>query len=149
MLDWLYDLLCPIVALVVEQAEDEPLRIGSLHVPPGAEAALHSAWHQRGRHSLYPSFQQYLQLVREVLARDIRSVTQRIKVPRRERHGGAAALSSGNAATQQAAGAALCSDTSEGYWKVVLDGVEIGYDVEEGSSDVVLRSARLARAAGA
>jgi hypothetical protein len=136
-------------SLPAGQAEDEPLHIGSLRVPPGAEAALQSAWRKRGRHSLYPSFQQYLQLVREVLARDIRSVTQRIKVPRRTQHGGPAALSSGGgceAAPEQgaAAGAATGSAPDEGYWKVVLDGVQIGYDVVEGSGDVVLRSARLA-----
>ena len=90
----------------------------------------------------------------QVLSRDIRSVTQRIKVPRRAQHGGPAALCTSSERTQQqqqqgeastggAAAVAAAAVQEEGYWKVVLDGIQISYDVEEGSSDVVLRSACL------
>jgi len=100
-----------------------------------------------------------------VLSRDIRSVTQRIKVPQREQQGGPAALHSGGAATpqrqsqqeqqqagQQQAGQQAqqqeqqeqqqAGERQEGYWKVVLDGIELSYDVEAGSRDVLMRSAR-------
>ncbi|KAL4443496.1 hypothetical protein ABPG75_011233 [Micractinium tetrahymenae] len=142
---------------VAVQAEDEPLHIGQLRIPPAAEAALRSCWAQLGARSLYRSFEQYQQLVTQVLSRDIRSVTQRIKVPQRAQHGGPATLSGavggstpagGPAAAGPAAGPAAgqqqeAAQQGEGFWKVVLDGIQISYDVEEGSSDVVLRSAAL------
>lgn len=98
----------------------------------------------------------------QVLSRDIRSVTQRIKVPQRAQQGGPAALStagggggSGGAPAQQQDGQQSGrqdgqqqeeeeeQQRQEGYWKVVLDGVEISYDVAEGSRDVLLRTARV------
>lgn len=74
----------------------------------------------------------------QVLSRDIRSVTQRVKVPQRAQQGGPAALAGGGGASgvQQ-------EGQQEGYWKVVLDGIELSYDVEPGTADVVLRTARL------
>ena len=103
----------------------------------------------------------FLLFFKQVLSRDIRSVTQRVKVPQREQRGGPAALSAtgGAAAAAPANGPAAAGDPAapqaagdvaagtaeeEGYWKVVLDGIKLSYDVEEGSNDVVLRSAQLA-----
>lgn len=77
----------------------------------------------------------------QVLSRDIRSVTQRVKVPQRAQQGGPAALSGAQQQEQQQGGT---GEAEEGYWKVVLDGVEVTYDVEEGTRDVLLRSAHLA-----
>lgn len=75
----------------------------------------------------------------QVLSRDIRSLAQRVKVPQRTQQGGPAALSQlGSGGGGDGGGA------GEGYWKVVLDGIELSYDVEEDSRDVLLRSARLA-----
>ena len=84
---------------------------------------------------------------------DIRSVTQRIKVPQRSQHGGPAALSSGSGSGSSTAAsgggvgqAGAAAEGGEGFWKVVLDGIQISYDVAEGNSDVVLRTAALAAA---
>lgn len=83
-------------------------------------------------------------------------MTQRVKVPQRAQHGGPAALSGAPSglpdagAAQRAAAAPGATQEhpeggqAEGFWKVVLDGIQISYDVEEGSRDVVLRSATLA-----
>ncbi len=79
----------------------------------------------------------------QVLSRDIRSVTQRIKVPQRAQHGAPAALSSTAGAGLGTTDQQQASEQGEGFWKVVLDGIQISYDVEEGSSNVVLRSAEL------
>ncbi|KAL4447380.1 hypothetical protein ABPG77_007413 [Micractinium sp. CCAP 211/92] len=128
---------------VAAQADDEPLLIGQLVVPPAAEEALRRCWVRLGTRSLYRSFEEYRQLVAEVLSRDIRSVTQRIKVPQRAQHGGPAALSSTAGAGLGTADQQQASEQGEGFWKVVLDGIQISYDVEEGSSNVVLRSAEL------
>ena len=73
----------------------------------------------------------------QVLARDIRSVTQRVKVPQRAQQGGPGSLSGGGG------GGGGEAAEEEGYWKVVLDGIELGYDVQPGSADILLRSARL------
>jgi hypothetical protein len=135
------------------QAEDEPLNIGALRIPPAAEAAMLRCWQRLGKRSLYRNFEQYKELVAQVLSRDIRSVTQRIKVPQRAQHGGPAALGTSGSVQQPqqqetapAASAAGTEEAEGGYWKVVLDGIQLGYDVEPDSRDVVLRSARLATA---
>ena len=117
--------------------------MGTLVVPEAPEAALERCWAARGRRSLYGSFPQFRELVQQVLSRDIRSVTQRVKVPHRAAAGGPAALCQRTAAQQQQQGG------EEGFWKVVLDGIQISYDVAEGGGDVVVRSARLAAVADA
>lgn len=86
-----------------------------------------------------------------MLSRDIRSVTQRIKVPQRSQHGGPAALSSSSSSAAAASSGGggqvgAAAEGAEGFWKVVLDGIQVSYDVAEGSSDVVLRTAALAAA---
>ncbi len=48
------------------QADDEPLLIGQLVVPPAAEEALRRCWVRLGTRSLYRSFEEYRQLVAEV-----------------------------------------------------------------------------------
>ncbi len=49
------------------QADDEPLRIGALRIPPAAEASLRRCWQRLGRRSLYSgSFEQYKELVDQV-----------------------------------------------------------------------------------
>ncbi|KAL4858561.1 tRNA (adenine(37)-N6)-methyltransferase [Chlorella vulgaris] len=139
-------------AWVAAKAEDEPLNIGALRIPPAAEAAMLRCWQRLGKRSLYRNFEQYKELVAQVLSRDIRSVTQRIKVPQRAQHGGPAALGTSGSVQQpqqqDTAPAASAAGTEEegGYWKVVLDGIQLGYDVEPDSRDVVLLSARLATA---
>ena len=102
-----------------------------------------------------------------MLSRDIRSVTQRIKVPKRAQQGGPAALSGGGSGggsgglhrgsspgeqqqqrpeDQQSGEEQQQQQQGEGYWKVVLDGVEVSYDEQGGSQDVWLRSARVVAA---
>ena len=99
-----------------------------------------------------------------MLSRDIRSVTQRIKVPQRAQQGGPAALSGGSSGGVQRRGGGGAGarrrqqedggeeqqqqqqeeeEEEEGFWKVVLDGIEISYDVEGGSGDVWLRGAKV------
>ena len=87
-------------------------------------------------------------LVLQVLSRDIRSVTQRIKVPQRSQHGGPAALTSSSSNGGEGVGGQQghTAEGGEGFWKVVLDGIQISYDVADGSSDVLLRTAALAAA---
>ena len=130
----------PAHATARTQAEDEPLSIGGLQATPAAEASLRRCWQALGQRSLYrEQYEQYRELVAQVLSRDIRSVTQRIKVPQRAQQGGAAALGAHAAAAapqQQQHGepgvAAAATEEEEGWWKVVLDGIQLSYDVVEG-----------------
>lgn len=137
----------------------EPLELAGVEVPAAADAALAAAWEARAAcagGSLYASYAAYRQLVLEVLARDVRSVTQRVKVPARAAAGfGSLALAGGGgdgggaAATKQQAAAAADYDSKssetllpEGYWHVELDGIDISYEVLDGSM-VQLCMARL------
>ena len=114
---------------------DEPLALTGVVFDPGAEEALAAAWRAAPRASLYPDVLSFLALVREALGRDIRSVTQRLQVPGRHAHGGSAALDL-NPSSGQPAG------SGSGFWRVVLDGVEVAYDIvepyERGAKPVVV-----------
>ena len=61
---------------------------------------------------LFATLDQYIEFVKETLSRDIRSVTQRIKIPERDERGTSARL-------------------HEGDWHVVLDGLDIAYNIIE------------------
>lgn len=112
---------------VAPEAEEEPLRISEVSIPPEAQETLERCWEKRRQRSLYGSFAGYLELVSDVLSRDIRSVTQRVKVPNRmEQRVGVPTL---NGALETEA---------EGVWHVVLDGIDISYDVESRGSGVVV-----------
>ncbi len=103
---------------------------------------------------LYSKYADYKTLVLQVLSRDIRSVTQRVKVPAREQKadagtGALPALSSA-AADSSAGGEARGGNIeeeegkSEGKWHVELDGVDITYEVllnEIGEKRVLVKSA--------
>lgn len=58
-------LALPMPPIATPQAEDEPLQVGALRIPPAAEASLERCWRQLGGRSLYRSFQQYQKLVEQ------------------------------------------------------------------------------------
>ncbi len=68
---------------------------------------------------LFETFEAFEGFVREVLASDIRSVTQRIKIPERDERGTSARLHAGD-------------------WHVVLNGVDIAYEIRSDSNAVVV-----------
>jgi tRNA-Thr(GGU) m(6)t(6)A37 methyltransferase TsaA len=126
--------------VAAEAAAAEPLALGAVRLAPGAEAALRAGWAARGAASLYATFEGLRELVLQALARDVRSVTQRKKVPGREREG------RGVPALAAPAAAALPGAAREGKWHIVLDGLDISYDVDDGGGVEVV-GARLAGAA--
>ncbi|GLI66014.1 hypothetical protein VaNZ11_009717 [Volvox africanus] len=65
---------------VQAEAEEEPLAVREVVMDQTAQDALMRAWQARKAHSMYSSAEQYLELVRQVLSRDIRSVHQRLNV---------------------------------------------------------------------
>lgn len=107
-----------------------------------AVTSISAAWRRRcGRRPLYADEAGFLELVQQVLSRDIRSVHQR--------HRGAAAAASGGAAAAGGAasgapaacggdaggaggdGARLGAGGQVGYYHVVLDNVDVSYDVDD------------------
>jgi hypothetical protein len=100
---------------VTTVAEDEPLHSFQVTVTPAAEASLEECWHTRRGASVYDTYAAFRALVVQVLARDFRSVAQRIKVPRRA------------ATTTLGAG----EIEKGGKWHVVLDGIDVGYDIDD------------------
>ncbi|GIL78924.1 hypothetical protein Vretimale_220 [Volvox reticuliferus] len=65
---------------VQAEAEEEPLAVREVVMDQTARGALMRAWQARKAPSMYSSAEQYLELVRQVLSRDIRSVHQRLNV---------------------------------------------------------------------
>ncbi|GLC33986.1 hypothetical protein PLESTM_000141000 [Pleodorina starrii] len=92
-------------AWVQAEAEDEPLAVREVVVGEAARAALERAWRARKAHSMYRSAEQYLELVRQVLNRDIRSVHQRLHVRPTTTVAAAAASKPAAAASKPAAAA--------------------------------------------
>ncbi|KAK2079146.1 hypothetical protein QBZ16_002837 [Prototheca wickerhamii] len=81
-------------AWVAPEAQEGPeaLAVGRVHLDAAARASIAAAWQQaqarrRREERLYDDAEAFLQLVLATLTRDIRSVTQRQKVPRRRARG--------------------------------------------------------------
>eukprot|EP00198_Chlamydomonas_reinhardtii_P009651 XP_001698988.1 predicted protein [Chlamydomonas reinhardtii] len=154
-------------AWVQAEADDEPLAVGEVVVGAGARAALTSAWAARrelygrkgGHGPMYGSAEEYLQLVQQVLSRDIRSVNQRLNVKpihptaaatatATATAGGAAAAvapanpgSHPNPGVSGAAAAAGGGTAAAGQYHVVLENIYISYDIDPGSGAVQVRDA--------
>eukprot|EP00887_Chlorella_sp_A99_P006114 scaffold22.g6114.t1 len=140
---------------VAAHAENDPLDIAGelaiytevcVEVPPAVDAVLESCWRQRRGASLYKQFRG---LVEEALSRDVRSVTQRIKVPRREQQGitglslQPGAVASAAAARQHGAATnGVQEQEQEGTYHIVLDGIDVSYEVSA-AGVVQLCSARV------
>jgi tRNA (adenine37-N6)-methyltransferase len=160
-------------AWVAPTAEDEPLEISAVEIPKSVDQLLQNCWEEsniqsgfskkkkiggggRREANLYSKYEDYKTLVLQVLSRDIRSVTQRVKVPAREQKSDAgtsalpALFSTDNAvaAGGGGGGGALGNKEKEeeGKWHVKLDGVDITYEVvlnHSGEKRVVVKSAAL------
>jgi hypothetical protein len=138
----LLGLTAPRRTQVAETADGgaEPLQVGEVCVPEDAERQLEASWRRLGERSLYRTFEAYLHLVLQALSRDIRSVTQRVKAPQRERSGrGALAL---QAAPSGGGADGAGGAPAEGHWHIMLEGVDITYDVAD-DMRVVVRTAML------
>ena len=133
------------VAPSVEQG-DEPLAVGAVVVGDRAEEMLRSCW-ECTKSTLYSTFEDYKTLVVQVLSRDIRSVTQRVKVPKRK-NTDADGVSSLQEYSRQKAGA---GGEEEGTWHLELDGIDITYEVEDENDEKKKKVVRLktARIVGA
>jgi len=128
--------------------EDEPLYISSVELPIAVNAELHRVWQSRPlgpemSPSLYDSYDLFKSLVLEVLSRDIRSVTQRVKIPARESKG--IGVPSLNTSSESELSDSKTGDVGEkstclGKWHVILDGIDVSYDVVErtGQGNVVV-----------
>ncbi|KAG2423016.1 hypothetical protein HXX76_015614 [Chlamydomonas incerta] len=139
-------------AWVQAEADDEPLAVGEVVVGPAARAALTSAWsarralYGRGQGPMYGSAEAYLQLVQQVLSRDIRSVNQRLNVKPINPTAAAGAAGAGASApaparNQDPAGPDSDPDPRPGQYHVVLENIYISYDIDPASGAVEVRDA--------
>jgi len=163
-------------AWVAPTAEDEPLEISAVEISEAVDHMLQKCWEesnsngfsggggaggQAGAKSkkkrggknilLYSNYEEYKTLVLQVLSRDIRSVTQRVKVPAREQKADAGINGALPALFSTAAGNVEnvqkkedVSEEKEGKWHVELDGVDITYEVvlnQAGEKRVIVKSA--------
>ena len=113
---------------VAAEADDEPLRLSRVVVPPAVEAQVARVWAARRSASVFDSADGALQLIREVLSRDIRSLNQRLRIhpvgskaeqqqqQQRDEDEAAAAVAAADAEAAAAAAAAaangVCSSSS-------------------------------------
>lgn len=106
--------------------EDEPLAISSVAFAPGAVEMITQCWSQRSS-SLYPDSDSFLDLVAEVLSRDLRPVHRRIPSP--------------SWSNELSSPAYYDNDRTNriGGYHVVLEGIDVSYDMEEGR--VIIRGA--------
>ncbi len=171
-------------AWVAPTSEDEPLEISAVEIPQAVDQMLRKCWEESNTNSsrtlsknknkncggsggggkkkkrstavaLYSKYEEYKTLVLQVLSRDIRSVTQRVKVPARERNADSGTLPAllFSSTSSGAAGGAGRGDSStkveeeeEGKWHVELDGVDITYEVvlnQAGEKRVIVKSASI------
>jgi hypothetical protein len=128
----------------------EPLALGGVALGEGASDALAAAWSGAcrlgrrrdgaGRAPLYDDAADFEALVIEVLARDIRSAHQR------ERAATAAGVS--ESASADAPLPPPSPLPPRGRWRVVLDGVNVGYEVDA-AGVVTVTDAEVATSAAA
>lgn len=112
---------------VDKRSINDPLFTATVEIPPPVELKLEACWKQRATGSTFACFQEYASFVREALSRDIRSVTQRVKVPNRKDKGFELERM-------------YKKDETSAIWHVVLDGIDIGYNVFEKEERVVIES---------
>ena len=128
----------------------EPLAVADVACDAPASAALAAAWAAARREGgprcgmapLYDSALEFEALVREVLGRDIRSAHQRERG--QERPGPAEhAAAAGASGEPHAADAA--ARAPRGRWRVALDGVDVGYELDA-AGHVTITDAQVAYA---
>lgn len=112
-------------AWVTVEAPCEPLHIAAVAMAPGAEAALAAAW-ARSRCKLSDDAAAFVQLVRQVLARDLRPYHKRITTDDAESSGGDGERGGGR----------------REELKVILEQVEVTYELTQGSRELTILAAR-------
>ncbi|KAL6759231.1 TsaA-like domain-containing protein [Haematococcus lacustris] len=127
---------------------EEPLAVSQVHLTDTAATQLTSCWAANQHRSLYSTPSDFIKLVTQVLARDIRSLRQRL-------HEGAAAQARNLASTASAAaltkqrsgepGAAPMSPAGSGagVFHVVIEGVDVSYDITDDGPRVLIGGASL------
>eukprot|EP00878_Enallax_costatus_P045701 GHUV01055156.1.p1 GENE.GHUV01055156.1~~GHUV01055156.1.p1 ORF type:complete len:207 (+),score=47.09 GHUV01055156.1:524-1144(+) len=125
-------------------ADEEPLALGSVVISPEATQQLTASWQTVQRKSLYSTALDFITLVSQVLARDIRSLHQRTNVLPLRATCTAAVQQPLQAASDQLVGTsstAHAQETRRGRYQVALDGVLISYDVCPSTGQIHVRDA--------
>jgi hypothetical protein len=134
----------------------EPLAVADVACDAPASAALAAAWAAARREGgprcgmapLYDSALEFEALVREVLGRDIRSAHQRERTerdPAEPYHAASAAAASGEPHAPDAPPPPQPQRAPRGRWRVALDGVDVGYELDA-AGHVTITDAQVAHA---
>lgn len=102
--DQVKDALAPLWVNAISKGPFEPLRISNLILPSHVVERIETCWSIHKEKSLFASKSKFVDLVREVLSRDIRSVYQRV-------------LSSNGSSEKRT-------------YHVVLEGIDIAYQID-------------------
>lgn len=114
---------------VDSKIDQDPLKSLNVIITQGAMVDLNSCWKDIPD-ALYESVEDFISFIEEALSRDFRSVTQRIKVPGREKKG----LVQSTLHDHQA-------DTAK--WHVILHGIDICYDITDDNRAIVYSCERV------
>ena len=95
---------------VDRKTANDPLQTMAVEFSPDGLAAVVECFASSPKPRLFETLDEYLKFVKEALSRDIRSVTQRIKIPERGERGTGARL-------------------YDGEWRVILCGLSISYEI--------------------
>ena len=132
----------------------EPLAVAAVACGADASAALAAAWAAArreggprcGMQPLYDSAEEFEALVREVLGRDIRSAHQRERQQDSAEHASAAAAApSDEPHAADAPPPPPPPRAPRGRWRVALDGVDVGYELDA-AGHVTITDAQVAHA---
>ena len=114
---------------VDSKISEDPLRSLQVVILDKAMEDLHSCWKETSD-ALYDSIDEFIAFIKEALSRDIRSVTQRIKVPSREEKG----LVQSRLHDHQ---------PNTATWHVILHGIDVCYDITEDNKAIVYSCERV------
>lgn len=115
-------------AWVACETDNEPLRVADVAIGEAAAADIARCWSSRRDRSLYDSAHAFMNLVRQVLSRDIRSAHQRLCNESKSSSGLAAAE---GVAPSKGGAADGDGDTPRGVYHVLLEGIDISYDIDK------------------
>jgi hypothetical protein len=133
------------------EAADEPLKLAQVVVPPEVEAQVDSVWRGLKGASVYRSSGEVVTLIKEVLGRDIRSLNQRLYIhpvgpkaaagqqQQQEQEGAGRRQQQQQQQQEEEAGPLAAADEApRGRYIVVLDGMDVTYDLSDDGT-VLLR----------
>ncbi|KAK3255041.1 hypothetical protein CYMTET_35764, partial [Cymbomonas tetramitiformis] len=113
-----------------EGPDNEPLHIAKVLIGQSAEEQIRDCWSARQSQSMYSTAEEYLHLVRQALARDIRSVHQRSFGKQAKSEEGCKSHAIEGISAQRDNASSCDKDT---LFHIILEWIDISYEMLQGS----------------